>query len=41
MVDMAKFESLIAAGDNNAGTVQVVSYDDDGSSIFRVTAAGS
>ena len=42
MVDMAKFESLIAPGDSDtAGTVQVVSYDDDGSSIFRVTAAGS
>lgn len=42
VVDLAKFKSLITPGDGKkAGTVQVVSYDDDGSSIFRVTVAGS
>ena len=42
VIDMAKFESLIAAGDTNAaGTVQIVSYDNDGTSYFRVTAPGS
>ena len=42
VVDMEKFESLIAAGaTDNEGTVQIVSYDDDGSSIFLVTVAGT
>ena len=37
-----QFEGLIKPGDNDtAGTVEVVFYDDDGVSIFRVTVAGS
>ena len=42
VVDMAKFASLIGANLDTIGTaanVQVVSYDDDGSSIFRVQSA--
>ena len=42
MIDMAKFESLIKPGSTDTeGTVQIVAYDDDGSSIFRVTVPGS
>ena len=37
-----EFEELIKPGTSNtAGSVQVVFYDDDGRSIFRVTAPGS
>ena len=41
LVDMAKFESLItkSVSTADAANVQVVSYDDDGDSIFRVTDA--
>ena len=43
VVDMAKFESLIkrSATGGTAANVQVVSYDDDGNSIFRVVTAGT
>jgi hypothetical protein len=42
VVDMAKFESLIKQTEGgNAANVQVVSYDDDGDSIFRVVTAGT
>ncbi len=41
-IDMDKFESLITPGSGGTGgTVQVVSYDDDGPSIFRVSSPGS
>ena len=43
-VDMAKFESLIGANLDAIGTeanIVVVSYDDDGSSIFRVATPAS
>ncbi len=41
-ITLDQFEGLIKAGaGDTAGTVEVVFYDDDGVSIFRVTAAGS
>ena len=42
-ITLDAFEGLIKqpAGGSSAGSVEVVFYDDDGVSIFRVTAAGS
>ena len=41
-VSLDAFEGLIKPGSGDtAGTVEVVFYDDDGISIFRVTLAGS
>ncbi|MCZ0941057.1 MAG: S-layer homology domain-containing protein [Caldilineaceae bacterium] len=41
-ITLDQFEGLIKAGTGgNVGTVEVVFYDDDGVSIFRVTAQGS
>ncbi|MDE0132026.1 MAG: S-layer homology domain-containing protein [bacterium] len=41
-ITLAQFEGLIKPGTNGtAGTVEVVFYDDDGVSIFRVTGVGS
>ena len=41
-ITLEKFEGLIKAGTGGtAGSVEVVFYDDDGVSIFRVTAVGS
>ena len=41
-ITLDAFEGLIAAGTGGtAGSVEIVFYDDDGVSIFRVTAAGS
>jgi hypothetical protein len=42
-ITLDEFEGLIkpATADGGAGTVEVVWYDDDGVSIFRVTVAGT
>ena len=41
-ITLEKFEGLIKAGTGGTeGSVEVVFYDDDGVSIFRVTAQGS
>ncbi len=41
-ISLEKFEGLIKPGTNGtAGSVEIVFYDDDGVSIFRVTGGGS
>ncbi|MYB66867.1 MAG: hypothetical protein F4X75_00005, partial [Gemmatimonadetes bacterium] len=40
-ITLEKFEELIKRGDTSAGVVEIVFYDDDGISIFRVTTPGT
>ncbi len=40
-ITLAQFEGLIKSAGTAPGSVEVVWYDDDGVSIFRVTAAGT